>query len=136
MRKVPVHLFLKFRIGLSLRISILKLQNERHQRLGDEAATVNAEVAVLLGAAAKRIRPLHRHAGLAILLAAAARAARINARILSGSFSPGTRSTPEETSTPDARVILSASPTLPVSSPPDSMNGTEGPRFSRRCQSK
>src|SRR5262245_61387943 len=45
--------------------------------------------------------------------AAAVRAARIKARIRSGSFSPGARSTPEDTSTPGARVIASASATLP-----------------------
>ena len=62
--------------------------------------------------------------------AIAARAARTKARILSGSFSPGARSTPEETSTPGARVMRSASATLPASSPPESMNGTLGSRFS------
>ena len=41
------------------------------------------------------------------------------------------RSTPEDTSTPGARVMRKASPTLPASSPPDSMNGTPGARFSR-----
>ena len=62
---------------------------------------------------------------------AAFRAARINALILSGSFSPGARSTPEETSTPGACVIRRASPTLPASSPPDSMNGTPGEIFQK-----
>ena len=62
----------------------------------------------------------------------AMRAARTKARILSGSFSPGARSTPDDTSTAGARVIRSASATLPASSPPDSMNGTPRSRFSSR----
>ena len=59
----------------------------------------------------------------------------MKARILSGSFSPGARSTPEETSTPGARVMRSASATLPASSPPESMNGTPASRFSSSRQS-
>ena len=42
---------------------------------------------------------------------------------------------PEETSTAGARVMRSASATLPASSPPDSMNGTPGSRPSSSVQS-
>ena len=58
----------------------------------------------------------------------AARAARTKARIFSRSLSPGARSTPDDTSTAGARVMRSASATLPASSPPESMNGTPGSR--------
>ena len=57
-----------------------------------------------------------------------ARAARMKARILSGSFTPGALSTPEETSTPGARVMRSASATFSGIRPPDSMNGIVGSR--------
>ncbi len=50
----------------------------------------------------------------ALSRSAACRAARTKARIFSGSFSPGARSTPEDTSTPGARVIRKASATLPA----------------------
>src|SRR5215213_3235056 len=59
----------------------------------------------------------------------------MKARILWGSFTPGALSTPEETSTPPAFVIASASATLPACSPPDSMKGIGSLRFSSRCQS-
>ena len=48
----------------------------------------------------------------------------MKARISSGSLTPGADSTPEETSTPPARVIRSASATLSAVSPPDTMNGS------------
>ena len=104
MREIAVHLLLKGGIGFGLRVGLLQLQNERHQRLGDEPAAIDAEVTALVRPGAKRIRLLHGHAwlvaGAAARRAAAARAARTKARILSGSFSPGARSTPDETSTP------------------------------------
>ena len=48
-----------------------------------------------------------------------ARAARMKSRIMSTSLTPGARSTPEETSTPPARVMRTASATLPAVNPPD-----------------
>src|SRR4029077_19895872 len=135
MGQITVHLFLKSRIGLGRCVSLLQFQNERHQRLGDEAAAIDAEMPVLVGPGAEGVGPLNGHAEL-VTNGVATRAARTKARILSGSFSPGARSTPEETSTPGARVMRKASPTLPASSPPDSMNGTPGSRSSSKCQSK
>src|SRR6185312_6518878 len=47
-----------------------------------------------------------------------------NARTLAGSFSPGLRSTPEETSTASAREILTASARFSGLSPPESIQGS------------
>ena len=118
MREIAVHFRLERGIGLGLRVGLLQFQNQRHQRFGHKAAAVNAEMPVLVRPGAERIGLLHCHAGLVTGLvakcAAASRAARTNVRILSGSFSPGARSTPEETSTPGAAVTRKASPTLPA----------------------
>ena len=65
MRKIAVHVFLELRIGLCLRVGFFQFQNERHQRLGDEAAAIDAEVPVIVGPGAEGIRLLHGHAGLA-----------------------------------------------------------------------
>src|SRR5262249_51170096 len=137
--EVATHLGLERRIVLRGRVGFLQFQDQRHQCLGDEAAAVDTEVAALVGAGAERVGLLlNGHALLMILPASsapAARAARTKARILSGSFSPGARSTPEDTSTARARVMRNASATLPASSPPESMKGTPGSRFSSSRQS-
>src|SRR5262245_1233858 len=138
--EIAVHLRAKGWIVFRLRVSLFELEDERHQRLGDEPAAILPEMPALIRTDAKGIRlALHRHEPLATLRSAALaalRAARTNARILSGSFSPGARSTPEDTSTAGAFVIRSASATLPASRPPDSMNGTPGSMPSRSRQSK
>src|SRR4029077_20596155 len=109
-REMPVHFLLEFRIGLGRRIGLFQIEDQRHQRLGDKAAAIDAEMAALVGAGAERIGLGQGHAlTFAASAASAARAARMKALILSGSFSPGARSTPEETSTPGARVMCSAS---------------------------
>ena len=100
--------WLEGRIVLRLGVGLLQLEDQRHQRLGDEAAAIDAEMPALVGAGAEGIGLLDGHAPLTTLfgaasLSAAARAARMKARILSGSFTPGARSTPDETSTPGAR---------------------------------
>src|SRR5664280_56779 len=125
-REMAVHFALKFRIGLGGGIGLLQIEYQRHQRLGDKTAAIDAEVPALVGAGAERIGLRRGHALTFASAASAARAARMKARILSGSFSPGARSTPEDTSTPGARVTRNASATLPASSPPDSMNGIPG----------
>ncbi len=117
-REIAVHFRLERGIGLGLRVGLLQFQNQRHQRFGHKAAAIDAEVPALVRPGAERIGLLHCHAGLVTGLvakcAAASRAARTKVRILSGSFSPGARSTPEETSTPGAAVTRKASPTLPA----------------------
>ena len=57
--QMAVHLALERRIGLGRRIGLLKLEDQRHQGLGDEAAAVDAEVPALVGSGAKRIGLLH-----------------------------------------------------------------------------
>ena len=67
-REMAVHLALERRIGLGLRVGLLQLEDERHQRLGDEAAAVDAEMPALVGPGAEGIGLLlHGHAPLAIL---------------------------------------------------------------------
>src|SRR5262249_34458127 len=137
--EVTLHLALEGGVVLRRRIGALEIEDERHQRLGDEAAAVEAEMPALVGTGAEGIGLLDGHALLMVRLAAdtlvAARAATMKAWILSGSFSPGRRSTPDETSTPGAPVTRSASATLSASRPPESMNGTRAPTCSRSRQS-
>src|SRR3546814_18391639 len=45
-------LFRSGRVGLGRAVGLLHLEDERHQRLGDEAATMDAEMATLVGAGA------------------------------------------------------------------------------------
>src|SRR5262252_4946742 len=138
--KVAVHLLLECRVLLRRRIRRFKLEDDRHQCLGDEAAAIISKMPAIVGTGAERIGlALDGHEPLATLRSlalAALRAARTKARILSGSFSPGARSTPEETSTPGADVIRSASATLLASRPPESRNGTPGSIPSSSRQSK
>ena len=48
MRQIAVHLLAIGRIGLGLRIGLFQFEDERHQRLGDKAAAIDAEMAVLV----------------------------------------------------------------------------------------
>src|SRR5262245_44232182 len=140
-REMVVHLFLEAGIDLGFRVRLFELENEGNERRGDNTAAIDAELPALIGTSPERVWLLHGHSGRLYLTdrttedspswrgvekssASATRAARINARILSGSFSPGPRSTPDDTSTPGARVIRRASDTLSASRPPDSMKGT------------
>ena len=110
-REIAVHLLFELRIGLGLGIGFFQFQDQRHQRFGDKAAAINAEMPALVGPGAEGIGLLmvivNSHDSFFELgerrLSPRARAARMKARILSGSFSPGARSTPEDTSTPGAR---------------------------------
>ena len=49
---MTVHLGLKGRIGLGFGVGTLEIEDQRHQRLGDEAATIDAEMAALVRPAA------------------------------------------------------------------------------------
>src|SRR5690348_10154582 len=137
---MAVHFLPERGIGLGLGVGALERENQRHQGLGDEAAAIDAEMPALVGTGAEGIGLLlyahtmdsfDRSSG-----ASASRAARMKARILPGSLSPGARSTPEETSTPRAPVIAIASMTLPAFSPPDSIHGTPGSTPRSKFQSK
>ena len=107
--QVAVHFGVECRISLGLGVGFFQIENQRHQGFGDESAAENAEMPVLIGTASEGIgdRLVHR-----TISSSVARAARIKARIMSGSLMPDARSTPEETSTPPARVTRTASATL------------------------
>src|SRR3954471_23058237 len=60
-REVPVHFLLERGIGLRFVVGALELENERHQRLCDEAAAIDTEMAALVRAGAERIGLLHAH---------------------------------------------------------------------------
>ena len=49
---MAVHLGLERRIGLGVGVGALQIEDQRHQRLGDEAAAIEAEMAALVRAAA------------------------------------------------------------------------------------
>ena len=53
--EMAVHLALERRIGLGRGIGLLQLEDQRHQRLGDEAAAIDAEMAALVGPGAERV---------------------------------------------------------------------------------
>src|SRR5262249_54005191 len=139
--EVGVHLAAEASVVLGLGVSRFQLEDERHQRLGDEAAAIEPEMPALVGPGAERVELLDGHMLLMAVsgaesLRAPSRAAAMKARILSASFSPGARSTPDETSTPGAAVMRSASTTLSASRPPESMNGARVCTFSSSRQSK
>ena len=51
--EVAVHLRLERRIGLGVGIGFFQIEDQRHQRLGDEASAENAEMPALVGAGAE-----------------------------------------------------------------------------------
>src|SRR5207244_3663349 len=69
--EVALHLAAEARIVLRLGVSLLQLENERHQRLGDEAAAVEPEMPALVGPGAERVELLDGHARLMALSGAA-----------------------------------------------------------------
>src|SRR6476661_1181291 len=152
--QIAIHFRLERRIGFGVGVSLFQIEDQRHQRFRDKAAAENAEMAALVGTAAEGIGQISIHrtfnsccraATLSPLLgpalagrgevSSAARTARMKARIISGSLTPGARSTPEETSTPPAPVTLTASATFWALRPPETMNGSLRSRFSSTCQS-
>src|SRR3984893_4394339 len=130
--EVAVHLCLEARIGLGVGIGLFQIEDQRHQRFRDKASAENPEMAVLVRAAAEGIGQISIHSTLSSSLA---RAARMKARIISPSLTPGSRSTPEDTSTPPARVTRMACATFSAVRPPETRNGSFKSRFSSRCQS-
>ena len=59
--QVAVHVLLERRIGLGLGVGLFQFQDQRHQRLGDKAAAIDAEMTVLVRSGSERIELLHRH---------------------------------------------------------------------------
>ena len=51
--EIAVHLGLERRIGLGVGIGLFQIEDQRHQRLGDEASAENAEMPALVGAGAE-----------------------------------------------------------------------------------
>ena len=51
--EVAVHLGLERRIGLGVGIGLFQIEDQRHQRFGDEASAENAEMPALVGAGAE-----------------------------------------------------------------------------------
>ena len=88
MLQIAVHLLLEGRILARLRIGLFQIEDQRHQRLGDETAAEDAEMPGLVGTGAERVGLLDGHALLATftfsMRACACRAAWTKARILSG----------------------------------------------------
>ena len=51
--EIAVHLGLERRIGLGVGIGFFEIEDQRHQRFGDEASAENAEMPALVGAGAE-----------------------------------------------------------------------------------
>ena len=144
-----VELGLERGIGLGRLVGALQVEDQRHQRLGDEAAAEVAEVAALVGAGAEGVglgspsscrpspclqHPLHDCAGREACLAVFA--ARRKRRMSSGpSRRAGARR--RRTRRPRAAPVRRmASATLSGVSPPDSMKASLSSTLAERCQSK
>ena len=63
--KMAAHLGVKCRIDFRLGIGLLEIEDQRHQRFGDEPAAENTEMPALVGAATKRIGKRNTHARFA-----------------------------------------------------------------------
>src|SRR5512147_966332 len=135
---MTVHLRLKGRVGLGFAVGALEIEDQRHQRLGDEAAAIDAEMPALIRPATIGIQLIRRgscaHDALARGCSDACLAALMKLATSFASFSPRARSTPEETSTSVAPVTLIASPTVSAVNPPERAKGGFTPVSD--CQSK
>ena len=60
--EIAFHLLLEGGIDLGLGIGALEVEDERHQRLGNEAAAIEAEMPALVGPGAERVGLLDGHA--------------------------------------------------------------------------
>lgn len=103
---------------------VLQIKDQRHQCFGHETTAIDAETAIFIGAGTEGIRfrrLVHSQLPEAIIGAFAFSTASKNSSIFATLFTPGAVSTPEETSIPGALVMKSASATLSLFSPPESM---------------
>jgi hypothetical protein len=55
MLEIIIELLLEFRIGLGFLVSFLDRQHQRHQRFGDKAPAIDAEMPLLVRAGAEGI---------------------------------------------------------------------------------
>ena len=53
--EIAIHFSMKCRVGLCVGVSLLKIEDQRHQRFRDKTAAENAEMAALVGTAAEGI---------------------------------------------------------------------------------
>src|SRR5262249_37071978 len=60
--KMALHFLLESKVGLRLSVGLLKLENKRHQGLGDKSAAINAEMPTLVGTGPEGIWSLYGHA--------------------------------------------------------------------------
>ena len=83
--QIAIHLFLEVEVGLRRGVGFFQFKHERHQRLGDKAPAIDAEMAVFVRTGTERIELLHGHGFLTTSYggrwACATRAARMNSRI-------------------------------------------------------
>ncbi len=125
--QVAVQLLVELRIGLGGAIGLVEVQHQRHQGLGHIAPAELAEAPVGVGIGVEIVGDgsLDVHFGsiLGWARAHARRTASRNAVMRCGSFTPGPRSTPEETSAIGARDSRMASATFQGSSPPARNHG-------------
>ena len=61
MRQIAIHLGAERGIGLGGRVGLFQFQDQRHQRLGDKAPAIDAEMTVLIGPGTEGIALLHTH---------------------------------------------------------------------------
>src|SRR5262249_45930474 len=121
--RIRFHLRLEGRIVLRRGVGTLEFEHERHQRLGDEAAAIDAEVPARIGPEPHAVRARAHDTASRFLAPKAARADAMKAAIFFGSFSPGFFSTPDETSTASGRAVEIASATFSGVKPPESITG-------------
>ncbi|MHC2523324.1 hypothetical protein ACVIEM_000409 [Rhizobium leguminosarum] len=124
MRAEMLQFGLECRIVLCPVPLVLQIKDQRHQCFGDETTAINAETAIFIGAGTEGIRfrrLVHSQLPEAIIGAFAFSTASKNSSIFATLFTPGAVSTPDETSIPGALVMKSASATLSLFSPPESM---------------
>src|SRR5690242_15197124 len=98
---MAIHLAPECRIGLGRGVGLFQFEDQRHQGFGDEPPAIDTEMPALVRPGPERVRLHDCHAVLASFAAtalSAMRAALMKARIFSASFSPGARSTPDDTS--------------------------------------
>ncbi len=120
-----LQLGLEGRICLGVLPGLLEIEDQRHQRLGDEPTAEQAEMATLVRACAIGIGLGRVHVAILSLstdiAASSARTRATKCATRAGSLIPGALSTPEDTSTPAGFAVVMASTTVSGSRPPESM---------------
>src|SRR6185369_1321890 len=117
----------EFRIVLGRGIRLFQAQQQRHQRLGDKAPAIGAEMPARIGTETKTVgRSGHSAPAFSPAFWSVYRALRAfdtKAAIFSALFFPGASSTPEDASTNSGRAILIARAMFSALSPPARPHG-------------